>query len=61
VLRLVINPGGRSRIMKIDKALLLLGVDINQPSHLPKMTPEERIQRRKERRRQLQMQREAER
>ena len=57
----MINPGGRSRIMKIDKALLLLGVDINQPSHLPEMTPEETSQRRKERRRPLHEQREAER
>ena len=61
MLPLVINPDGTPCTVKIEKALLYLGVDINRPSHLPEMTPEETIQRRKERRRQLKMQREAER
>ena len=61
MLTLVINPGGTARIVKIGEALLHLGVDISRPSHLPAMTPEEKRQRGKERRRQLQEQREAER
>ena len=67
MLTLVINPGGRPRIVKIVEALLHLGVDINRPHHCPEMTPEEKRLHRRERRRQayhrrrLQERREAER
>ena len=57
----MLNPGGRSLIETIFDALLYLGVDISRPSHLPEMTPAETSQRRKERRRPLHEQREAER
>ena len=61
MLPLVINHDGTARTVKLRHALRYLGVDINRPSHLPEMTPEEKIQRRKERRRRLQEQRETER
>ena len=57
----MLNPGGRSLIETIFDALLYLGVDISRPSHLPEITPEEKRLRRKERRRPLHEQREAER
>ena len=61
MLPLVINPDGTLRTEKIEKVFEYLGVDINRPSHLPEMTPDEKRLRRKKRRRQLQMQRKAER
>ncbi|MEN6343402.1 MAG: hypothetical protein ABFC89_12700 [Methanospirillum sp.] len=65
MLTLVINPGGRPRIVKIVEALFHLGVDINRPHHCPEMTPEElrlrKMARRRERRRRLQERREAKR
>lgn len=61
MLTIVRNPGGEPRITKIIDALPHFGVDIRRTGHCPEMTPEETFQRRKERRRQLQMQREAER
>ena len=65
MLTLEITPGGRPRVVKIDVALLYLGVDINRPHHCPEMTPEElrlrKMARRRERRRRLQERREAKR
>ena len=48
MLTLVLNPGGRSRIVKIWEALLHLGVDISRPNHYPERTPEERRRRKAE-------------
>ena len=57
----MLNPGGRSLIVTIGEAFLYLGVDISRPGHLPEITPEEKRLRRKERRRPVHEQREAER
>ena len=66
MLTLVLNPGGRRRVMSIAEALYRLGVDISRPSHCPARTPEERRRRKREtdreyRRRLLERERGAER
>ncbi len=42
MLTLVINPGGRRRVVTIAEALYLLGVDIHRSGQAPDRTPEER-------------------
>ena len=41
----VLNPDGRSRIVKIREVLRYLGVDITRPNHAPERTPDERRRR----------------
>ena len=48
MLTLVINPGGRPRVVSIAEALYHFGVDISRPNHCPERTPEERERHRRE-------------
>ena len=64
MLTLVINPGGRARVVTIARALDLLGVELyQQPGRRPERTPEERRQHQaqlsRERRRRMQLRQEA--
>lgn len=65
MLTLVITPGGTRRVVTIAEALCYLGHDIHPRTLFPERTPEERRRHkahlRKECRRRMQRQREAER
>ena len=54
MLTIVINPGGRRRVVPIAEALLYFGIDINRFTDYPDLTQEERHQRARQRQRALQ-------